>query len=77
MLNKYREVKWSTEGRLSFERIKKELIEASVLVSLDFSKEFSIFLFASEATIIVVLLQNNYDGLEQPISFFSKTVRDS
>jgi hypothetical protein len=36
-----------------------------------------IFSFASENTIVVVLLQRNEKGYEQPISFFRKTLRDS
>ena len=52
-------------------------MEALVLISLDFAKEFSVFSFAFEYTIVVVLLQKNSDGLEQPISLFSKTLRDS
>ena len=46
-------------------------------MSPHFAKEFSIFSFASEDTIVIVLLQKNSDGLEQPISLFSKTLRDS
>ena len=47
------------------------------LASPDFTKEFLTFSFASEDTLAVVLLQKNKDGLEQPIAFFSKTLRDS
>jgi hypothetical protein len=36
-----------------------------------------IFSFASENTIVVVLLQKNSENLEQPIAFFSKSLRDS
>jgi hypothetical protein len=36
-----------------------------------------IFSFASDNTIAIVLLQRNEQGYEQPISFFSKTLRDS
>jgi hypothetical protein len=36
-----------------------------------------IFSFASENTIVVVLLQRNEQGYEKPISFFRKTLRDS
>jgi hypothetical protein len=36
-----------------------------------------IFSFASEDTIVVVLLQRNDQGYEKPISFFNKTLRDS
>ena len=53
------------------------LTEAPVLVSPNFSKEFLTFYFASEDTLAVVLLQKNNDGLEHPIAFFSKTLRDS
>jgi hypothetical protein len=48
-----------------------------VLVSPDYSKEFLIFSFASEYTIAAVLLQKNNEGYEQPISFFSKILRDA
>ena len=53
------------------------LTEAPILVSLDYSREFLTFSFASEDTLVVVLLQKNKDGLEQPIAFFSKTPSDS
>ena len=53
------------------------LTKAPVLVSPDFTKEFLTFSFASEDTLVVVLLQKNKDGLEQPIAFFSKTLWDS
>ena len=55
----------------------KRLRCALVLVSPDFTKEFLTFSFASEDTLALVLLQKNKDGLEQPIAFFSKTLRDS
>jgi len=46
-----------------------------MLISLDFTKGFLIFSFASEHTIVVVLLQNS-EGHEQPIAFFNKDLRD-
>ena len=77
MLKKDQEVKWTVEAKNAFEKIKMALTEAPVLLSLDFTKEFLTFSFASEDTLVVVLLQKNKDGLQQPISFFSKTLRDS
>jgi hypothetical protein len=56
MLKKDREVKWTIESKASFERIKKAIGEAPVLASLDYTKEFLIFSFASEHTIATVLL---------------------
>ena len=77
MLKKDQEVKWTTKAWNSFEKIKQALKEAPVLVSPGFSKYFLTFSFASQDTIVVVLLQKNDEGLEQPIAFFSNTLRDS
>jgi hypothetical protein len=76
MLRKGNEVKWTVESRNSFDQIKKALTEAPVLISPDYSKDFLIFSFASFDTVAVVLLQKNVEGLEQPISFFSRALRD-
>jgi hypothetical protein len=46
------------------------------LASPDYTKEFQIFSFASEHTIATILLQKNEEGFEQPIAFFSKSLRD-
>jgi hypothetical protein len=76
MLNKDVEIKWTRETRSSFQRINQALIEAHVLVSPDYSKEFLIFSFSSEETIAVVLLKNNEEGHEHSIVFFRKSLRD-
>jgi hypothetical protein len=77
MLRKGHEVKWTVESRNSFDQIKKSLTEDLVLISPDYSKDFLIFSFASFDTVAVVLLQKNVEGLEQPISFFSRALRDA
>jgi hypothetical protein len=53
------------------------LTEAPLLIIPDYSKDFLIFSFASFDTVAVVLLQINVEGLEQPISFFSRALRDA
>jgi hypothetical protein len=53
------------------------LTEAPVLINHDYSKEFMIFSFASFDTVVVVSLQKTTKGLEKPISFFSKALRDA
>jgi hypothetical protein len=53
------------------------LTEASVLFNPDYSKDFLIFSFASFDTVATVLLQKNVEGLEQPIAFFSRALRDA
>ena len=56
MLKKDQEVKWTTEAKNAFEKIKMALTEAPVLVSPYFTREFLTFSFASEDTIAAVLL---------------------
>jgi hypothetical protein len=77
MLRKGHEISWTAESRGSFAQIKKALTEAPVLSSPDYSKDFLIFSFASDDSIVAVLLQRNDQGREQPIAFFSKALRDA
>jgi hypothetical protein len=76
MLRKGNEVRWTYKSLNSFEKIKKALSEAPVLINPNYSKDFLIFSFASPDMVAIVLLQINKDGLEQPISYFSQALRD-
>jgi hypothetical protein len=76
MIKKDSEVKWTTKSKASFECIKKFISEALVLASPNYVKKFLILSFASEHTIAVMLLQKNDEGFEQPIAFFSKSLKD-
>jgi hypothetical protein len=76
MLRKGNEIKWTVESQNYFDQIKKALTESPVLISPDYSEDFLIFSFASFDTMAVVLLQKNVEGLEHPITFFSKALRD-
>jgi len=75
-LRKDHEVKWTISSRYAFDQIKKAIFEAPTLASPDYTKPFNIFSFASETTLVVVLLQKNEDSHDQPIAFFSKVMRD-
>jgi hypothetical protein len=77
MLRKDNEIKWNVDARIYFDEINKALMEAPVLVILDYSKVFVIFSFASFDTVETILLQKNSEGLEQPIAFFSRAFRDA
>ena len=77
MLKKYSVLNWTVETKQSFESIKQALTKTPVLINPDFKKKFIIFSFSSEHTIATVLLQKNDQGFEQPIAFFSKTLRDA
>jgi hypothetical protein len=77
MPRKGKEVKWALEARNYFDQIKQAMTEAPVLINPDYSKEFMIFSFASLDTLATVLLQKNSDGMEQPISFISRALREA
>ena len=76
MLRKDHEIKLTVEAKKSFNVIKHDISESPVLVSPYFNKDFLIFSYASEHTMVVVLLQKNDQGEEHPIAFFSKILRD-
>jgi hypothetical protein len=69
MLKKDAKIKWNTEAKQSFEQVKHALTQAPVLIIPDYSKDFYIFSFASEHTIVAILLQKNSEGYKQPIVF--------
>jgi hypothetical protein len=48
-----------------------------MVISPNYSKEFLILSFASFDIVAIVLLQKNDAGMEQPISFFSRALRDA
>lgn len=77
MLKKDSTIKWIVEAKKSFEDIKLALTQTPVLISPMFDREFIIFSFASEQSIIAVLLQKNDHGFEQTIALFSKALSDS
>lgn len=65
------------EERQSFNSVKQALTQAPMLISPYFTKYFLFFSFSSEHTIVAVLLSKNDEEHEQPISFFSKALRDA
>jgi hypothetical protein len=77
MLRKGSEIKWTPEARKYFEDIKVALTKAPVLASPNFAKDFILFSFASEHTIVGVLLQKDEQNFERPIAYYNRTLRDS
>ena len=77
LLKKDVKFEWDSEGNESFRNIKYFIARSLVLTSPDYSKEFQIFSFASEDTIVEVLLHKNKKGQEQPIAFMSRSLHNS
>jgi hypothetical protein len=75
MLRKDNEIRWKIDENKSFEEVKVSLTKDHVLVSLDFSRDFIIFSYASENTIAGVIMQKKNQKQEKLISFFSRSLR--
>jgi hypothetical protein len=71
MLRKRNKIKWNPEAKKSFEDVKVVLTKSPVLASPDFTKDFLLFSFTSEHTIVGVLLQKDEQDFEKPIAYFS------
>ena len=75
MLKNDNTVKWTKDAMKSFNLVKLSLTIAPILISTIYAHDFIIFSFASEHTLAMVLMQKK-DQVEQPIAFFSRTIRD-
>ena len=71
MICKDVELKWIDERKESFEKIKPTISQAHVLHSLDFSKYFFFYTFASDQSLATILTQNDDENIEAPVSFMS------
>ena len=67
MLKKDITFQWPKEAKQSFVNIKKALSKAPVLVSPNFDKDFMLFSFSSEHTIVGVLLQKKRRMKSSPL----------
>lgn len=76
MLKKDSVAKSMEEAMKSFNLVKYSLSTALVLISPNYTQHFILFLFASEHTMVAVLMQNR-DQTENPIALFNKTIRDA
>ena len=67
---------WTPDHQLAFEKIKRDLVSAPVLIRPDFSKEFQIHCDASDYAIGAVLTQE-IDGKQHPIAFVNRLLTSS
>jgi hypothetical protein len=56
LLKKHVKFEWNDESKKDFQDIKTAISEALVLISPDYTKDFQIFSFSSQDTIVGVLL---------------------
>ena len=72
LLKKGQKFKWDSDCQQAFEDIKAMLSFSPVLKSPDFSKPFTLYTDASGYGVGGVLMQNDAQGIERPVSYFSR-----
>ena len=63
---------WNDKCQDAFHRLKAILKSAAVLLAPDFDKCFKLTVDASDVAIGAVLLQEDNNGIDHPVCYFSK-----
>ena len=71
MVKQKKKYKWETKQKVAFTSIMEAIARAPSLMSLDFSKEFLLYTFASDTSYATILTQRNQVGDEVLRSFMS------
>jgi hypothetical protein len=75
LIKKYVQYHWGPLESQAFNSIKKTIVEAPSLMSPDFSRDFTLYTFASDWSYVVVLTQKNAKNNEVPIAFMSSAFK--
>jgi hypothetical protein len=75
MIHKDAEFKWDDERKDAFNNIKAAISWAPVLRILDFNREFFLYTFTSDQSLVAVLTQKDDDSNEDPMSFMSTYIQ--
>ena len=73
LLGKRRKYVWNNGCQNSFEKLKAILRSAPVLLAPNFDREFKLAVVASDVDAGSVLLQEDDNGVDHPVCYFSKT----
>jgi len=71
MIKKDLVFKWNKEENDSFYLIKIPIVEAPSLSSLNFMRDFILYTFASNLSLVIVFMQKDNNNEERPIYFLS------
>lgn len=63
---------WSDACKMAFEKVKAMLSNSPILMSPDFNKRFKLFVDASDVAAGAVLMQEDTQGIDHPVCYFSK-----
>ena len=68
---------WSRECQDAFHKVKRLLISVPIFVATNFSKPFILTIDASDVGARAVLMQEDLNGIDHPVSYFSCKFKDS
>jgi hypothetical protein len=66
---------WGPQESQSFDSIKKYIVEAPSLMIPDFSRDFTLYMFASNRSYAAVITQKNVENNKFPIAFMSSSFK--
>ena len=72
LLQKNSKFHWTDQCQFAFEQLKAMLQRAPVLSAPDFTRPFKLAVDASDVAAGGVLLQEDHDGIDHPVCYFSK-----
>ena len=72
LLKKQVKFEWTEKCQRAFEQVKEILMNAPVLLAPNFEAPFKLYCDASDVGVGAVLSQVGPDGVEHPVSFYSK-----
>jgi hypothetical protein len=75
LIKKDTQYHWGPTENQAFNDIKKAIIDAPSLMSPDFSKDFTLYTFASDRSYAAVLTQKNSEDNEVSIAFMSSAFK--
>lgn len=61
--------KWKRREKDTFSHMKQGISKAPVLFNLDFNKDFLLYTFTSDTSLVILLMQKDDVNNEKPISF--------
>jgi hypothetical protein len=67
---------WGLQESQAFDSIKNTIVGAPSLISPDFSRDFTLYMFASDRSYATVITQRNDENNEVPIEFMSLALRE-
>lgn len=77
MLKKDQYFKWNDQAIEAFEKFKEAISSSSMLVNLDLSKDFIMYVYSGEFIIAMVLTQKGGEGKDEcPMAFHSRMLKN-